>query len=336
LAYNIIPSSIKEIKKFNNNEILDLYNICLYYDKDIIDPIAINKDDLNIIKITRKLTDKFHLIKNDFKGSIKIKLGDGSRGNKGINNKGLLFEKELFHDFSSFFEFGNIDKIKYKNFIIDFYQTEELYKHDNIKIIEVGSLNKKRPLTFSDDYILIGTSANVDIGETISDLTIMIGTESKYLSLKFGRTISLFNIGLKKILLESEIKDNNIQNEKANLLLSSFGIDSNLFCNQFNTLSGCGNVYNLDYDYDKINTLLKSGIGYNYYFVHKIKDINYEFITENKMNKMSEIKDIYCNYPNFSKRVNLYIKNDELKININFRDKDGNVYPSQFIGNYIK
>jgi len=337
LAYNFIPNSEKEIKNeiLNNNEIIELYRICCFYSKTT-DPLAIDLKNITSIKITRLLTDKFKNIISDFKSkNIKIKLGNGSRGNTGANNLGLKFEKDLYNDFLNYLE-QDYKNVIYKDFIHSFYVENKLFNLPNINITLDACKNTKRPLQFKNNYIYIGNEEKLeDIGKSLSDITISSGTTYQYLSLKYGNTATLFNIGCKKIFKSDEISNNYIVNKEGKLFLDIFGISENLFCNQFNTLSGNGEIKINHSDNTKIQTFLKTGIGCNYHLLHLNNNIiNSTYITKKYLNEISKVNDIKIIYPKYGKKINIHILNKYIKINVNIRNKSGGLFPTHIMGDY--
>lgn len=340
MAYNFIPKSVNEIKielkdNIYLNEIIELYKICFFYSR-INDPIAIDLKNIKSIKIIRLLTDKFSIIKKEMGlTSLIIKLGDGSRGNKGENNLGLKFEKDLYNSFNDFNN-GKIENLKYKDFISLFYYKNKLYNFNNIEIKYEGIKNNNRPLNFNDKNIYIGNEKDLkDIGKTLSDIIIISGTCYYNLSLKYGNQVTFFNVGCKKIFLEKEIIEQNIKNKNGKMFLNIFEINEQLFCNQFNNFSGPGETkVNLNNN-NIIENFLKTGIGYDYYLIHnKNNFLTSHYISENIMNNLSKIEDYKIIYPINGKRINILINNKYLKTNINIRSKNGGIYPTHIMADY--
>ena len=82
----------------------------------------------------------------------------------------------------------------------------------NLNVKEEGALNTKRPLQFRPGPYISSPTGSLDIGPTVTDLTLHKGkninnyTRSEvvsYLSLKLGGTTTFFNIGVKKILTKN-------------------------------------------------------------------------------------------------------------------------------------
>lgn len=340
MAYTFIPTSEKEIKTELKHfeyldEILELYKICCFY-SDITDPLAFDIKNIKIIKISRLLTDKFPEIKKKFNNShLYVHLGNGLRHNRKEHNLGIKFENDIYNDFNAYLN-KDFDKVKYKNFINDFYCSNNLYNLKNLDIISVGYKNNNRPLNFDDKgYIYIGNEGELkDIGKTVADLILISGTTYFNLSLKYGGTTTLFNIGCKKIFDKEEIINNNIKNKNGKILLDTFGIKEELFCNQFNTFSGPGNVENIKYDKDKIEKFISTGLGCDYHLIHYKKNkINNCYISEDMLKKLIKIDSYNIVYPEVAKRINIYIKNKYMQTEVNIRNKDGDIYPSHILAN---
>jgi hypothetical protein len=335
MAYSFIPKNENEIKSNNlSDEIIELYKICKFYSKTE-DPLAIDLKNLKTIKITRLLTDKFKQIKKEFNSkNIIIKLGDGSRGNKGLNNLGLQFEKDLYNDLINFVE--QKPNIKYKDFIQQFFYNNKLYNYSNIEIKSVGSKNNNRPLRFEDKYIYIGNEKSLnEIGKTVADILLITGTTYYNLSLKYGNTTTFFNVGCKKIFDENEIKNCNIVNKNGKLFLEIFGLEENLFCKQFNTLQGVGKKEPENLDLSKIKNVIETGIGCDYHLVHLNNNIvTSHYISDSFLNKLSNIDSYEIIYPYNAKRINISIKNKYIKMGINIRNKMGGIYPTHIMADY--
>ena len=104
MAYNFIPTTAKEISdtvkdKTIANEITALLLQLQASYAMFQDPLAIDPAAPKTVKITRKLTTKLDLSKLSKQyPHIKISFGEGSRGGRGTQNKGNLFEYELAED----------------------------------------------------------------------------------------------------------------------------------------------------------------------------------------------------------------------------------------------
>lgn len=347
MAYNIIPNSVEELLNIEIPNIIDLtplyFNIKEKY--GINDPFAFDLKSKNV-KVIRALEGQLTL------GSLQkhtknftFTFGNGSRGNSGSNNRGLLFEKEFCDDLNLYIAEGDTAKLKYKQAILEITKTIPSGFYLN-KAMTVGELNNRRPLNV-ENKIFIGSS-NFDIGNIVSDITIECLNQQKkthyiFLSLKLGNTVTFMNSGVTKYLNEKEIKLGEIKNDKGKKLLSLLNIDNKRFCKIFNEYTGKGNskekidisqyLKSSDFKY-----FMQSVIGYGYVLVHK-KGSNIEVINmdEKTMNSYIKVKSAHIIYPTegSNKRVDIEVLMNEINVKINIRNKQGGLYPTHIMADYV-
>lgn len=347
MSFSFVPKSDREIRKklakdCRLEQVSRLYQICLTAAGfSMTDPISIDVKDTRLVKVCRALTDKFKDIRNQFYSEctgVKVVIGDGSRGKKGVNNTGLVFERELLRDFNTFIREGaDSSKIKHKKFINEFVHGEGLSKSKKIAVKLVGKQNVKRPLTVTQNQVYIGDSASdFSAGKEISDITVKSDADKLHLSLKYGDTISFFNVGVKKYFPEDEISGTKEMNPLGKNLLRVLGIDQRMFNSQFVTQSGVGRVSNPDFDREKIRVLLSTGIGCEYYLVHKKNTtrVDYKFLNKEMLKKLTSLNYYYIDYPKNGKRINIYCGNTIIKMNMNIRSKTGGIMPTHMMCDY--
>ena len=252
----------------------------------------------------------------------------------------------------------------FEAWFIDNYDNPEYEIESNVKAIAKykkrtgkpradGSLNKKRPLTFSGDKITCGQPGNYNIGSTVTDVTIPVdtcvtGSKEVYLSLKYGNTVTFVNAGVKKLFNEDFFDGGELTgNGKA--LLNMLCINEDKFRDVFTSYSGSGKR-KADYSKDNITDKLKSNksfkefmqsvMGYGYILVHQTskRDIEYiDLMTEQAMqNFVSDIESAVVEYPigGSAKRVNVVVKYPQIEFSINIRSKDGGTYPTHIMADY--
>ena len=222
-------------------------------------------------------------------GKLGFSYGDGSRGNKGVNNRGLGFEDDVVASFEIWkqgepYEPGQILDAKMEKFIVELVEHYNLTKYSEIKIVPEGALNKARPLNVNASGMYVGGSMVFDIGKTVTDVTVQgkspRGSVDKtvYLSWKKGATVSYFNAGLGSGLLSGyPTSSGNIANYKHKpgflQLCEHFGIDIELFDSVFvyktQPRSNLGTVTPTKYNPRAIGQLIESAIGYGFHMVHK-------------------------------------------------------------------
>ena len=101
MAYTFFPTSTAQIvkecasKPDNAAEIVGLFQYLSKKFKQVKTPVNIDVKKLGVVNVTRELqgTIDINTIKKDLKlQDIKIKFGAGSAGNRGVKNRGNLFE----------------------------------------------------------------------------------------------------------------------------------------------------------------------------------------------------------------------------------------------------
>jgi len=218
-------------------------------------------------------------------------------------------------------------------------------KKGNFEIKPMGHENQKRPLKFSSSGPTIDF-AGESVASTLTDITIVKDNKNYYISVKYGSTLTFFNSGVTKALPASEIKSGKITNPNGIALLETFGINNKLFCQVFNQYGDTEfskfnkNPASTKYDIDKIKNLVKSGIGDGYYMAH-IKKSGAEFykVDKNYSETASDVtspKVYYGGIDGSGKRVDITVESSLYSFKINIRNKQGGIYPSHIMCDYIK
>jgi len=350
-AFTVFPKSSNEISDDNVKQLFDI--IKAFPGLAVEDPIAMQPDSFKNIKITRslqrdnnfisylsdKLGKKINPIGSITWNGIKIEFGEGSRGGRGVESKGLSFESELENDLNNYNNGSNEFKhTELVNSIIKEFDLES----GNFEVISEGGKNKSRPLKFSAEGPHIAYS-DISIAATLTDITLSKNDEMIYLSLKHGGTVTFFNSGITKVLPASDIIDGKIQNDYGVALLDTFGIDNELFCRVFNEYDKTNfSEYHkevTDYDKGKLFNLLSSGIGSGYYMIHGYKN-TYKFTNiDEQYNKTastvtSPITILYGGSTGDGKRIDIAFESATYKFKINIRNKQGKLYPSHIMCDY--
>jgi hypothetical protein len=219
----------------------------------------------------------------------------------------------------------------------------------------VASDNVKRPLRFDKGIYLSTISGYNTIGDAVADIKLHRGDDVLNLSLKNTKSTTFINTGIKKLFPLSIFKQyketNEIQiSKETKLLLDLVGIDAKRFLEVFIKYDNHTTSDNVDYIIDNttlikgnklFKTFMDSVIGYNYILVHKIgKEIHYYDLrkqenTDKFIGKVISSKIYYGGRQGKGKRVDVVIETTWLKLNINFRSKDGTIYPTHIMCNYI-
>lgn len=354
MAFDVIPTSLEELLNININNISELTHLYYYITEKfkINDPFAFDLKSKKV-KIIRSLQNSLNL--NEFKtNKFKLEFGNGSRGNYGINNRGLLFEKEFCKELNLYICNKNMHSDVYKElkYIDAILKIEKLvpFGYEMKKSTNVGELNNKRSLTI-DETIYVG-SDDFNIGKVVSDITIECKNKSNetinlYLSLKFGDTVTFMNSGITKYLNKKEIKLTEIKNEKGKKLLSLFNIEHDKFCKIFNEYNNTCNVKHNFKDVvdisnhlknETFNYFMRSVIGYGYILVHK-KGNNVDVInmTESKMRSFISVNTAKIIYPTngSNKRIDIEVHMNNIRVKINIRNKNGGIYATHIMADYV-
>ncbi len=350
MAYNILPSTETEARKavsFMNktsaDEALRLWkHLNEKYGKIIPNPLAFDSTKKNDCKIARMIQTEFTI--KDIKKQLKITtlrpdFGDGTRGNRGQNNQGTLFERNMEDALNDWIENpDDLSNNKYKDFIYDIVKHYNLEKCDEIKVVSEGRQNKKRPMKLVNDHWEIGDASptrGYNIGATVTDIT--LHTKCKnikrkiYLSLKTTGTTNLSNLGLKTTVFPvDEVKAGNIEKKDGKALMKTFGLNEQFLCATFNEFQNGNRRYhqvdtNPNYNSELLTQLIKGSLGYGYHYVHlqrgtKIKHLE---IDENFLRRASTPSNVKINYGGDTggrKRVNIHMETPVFTMNFNIRN----------------
>ena len=211
-----------------------------------------------------------------------------------------------------------------------------------------------------DIVVSAGGILKEDMGETLTDITYKYGKEKKprYLSLKFGPTVTFFNCGVTgakkgslKLFVQSEIEAYNIQATAGKRFLEIFGIDPVRFCQSFADYPRSSPIPNHvespDYDKGSIEKLLKSGIGFGYTMVHNatgqrssaygvdIYDVDRTYLNS-ASTITTPVKIFYGGKDGRGKRVDMTCSSSKYDFSFNIRNKQGGVFPSHVMCDYVK
>lgn len=359
-AFEFFPTSEQEIE---NDSVKKLFSIIKKYPGlEMEDPIVMSDPISNKVKITRSLqkdpkfikylSDKLKVDVDDSRGAkwngISIIWGEGSRGNRGSKSKGPETESILVKDLNTLKEQGisrkNEFEFSYPSLMIE--MSKELgLKKGNFEVLSEAHKNQKRPLKFSSSGPIVDFSGDT-AAATLTDITIKKGSINYHISVKYGTTLTFFNSGVAKTFPASEIKKGKITNPDGVALLETFGIDNKLFCKVFNQYGESDfdkvnkKPSSVNYDISKIKKLIESGIGDDYYMAH-IKKGGAEFYKVDKSyaktaSDVSAPKVYYGGLGGNAKRVDVIIESAMYNFKINIRNKQGGLYPTHIMCDYIK
>ena len=355
-AYTEFPTSADQI---SNPKVAELFKIVKAFSGlKIEDPIAIDPNKKNSPKITRALKTNNDFIAHLEKGlgieiedanevikwnGLYISFGEGSRGGRGSNSKGLSFEAEIAADLNNF-KAGN-EQYTHEGLVKAMIKEFDL-NPNNFEVKEEGGENKRRPLVFTDKGPIVGHSGE-NIADTLTDLTIEKSGTKIYISLKFGGTLTFFNAGVAgTVFPKSDFADGKIDTPNGVALLDTFGINNELFCRVFNEYreDGTGTDFSEyhkatnDFDKDKLFNLVESGIGTGYYMLKGGRKTEFFFVGDDYNKAASQptsgIEIQYGGKSGKGKRIDIVFESEKYRFKINIRNKQGKLYPSHIMCDY--
>jgi hypothetical protein len=276
------------------------------------------------------------IFKGDFSGYVN---GLASK------NKGNMFEVEYVNNFHKYAE--NLETtlgLKKGSFY-------------GCQPILTGGENNKRPLMHDGKYIIVGGKKET-VGDSVVDVKVNDIDNNDYnLSLKSGNTVTFINCGVKRLFSDESFNNyinsgvynpiNNINGVTGNELLKTLCINPNKFADVFTK-------YKSDFIGEKVKIrgtefkdkkegvlkFIESAVGYNYILVHKIRnkihihDLRKESDMKKLIGDIKSIEILYGGKQGRGKRVDVIITLSNMEININIRNKQGDVYPDEIMAHY--
>ena len=353
MAYDFFPKTEAELEsgtrqhsKEIRSELLYIFSYLKKKFPEIDTPICMDKTKKSSVKISRAMQVDVNI--STLKTKLKIKkltleFGNGSSGNRGVNNRGNLFEPQFAKALLDWWEGKNVSDTLMLNAIKELDELHNLREATGITVDIVGGENTKRPLQYSAGGITMDNpkGSGTDVGASVTDVTITKkmkrgSDEVIYLSMKLGTTVTFFNVGVRTVLTPDEIKENKITNKNGKMLLDMFGIDPVLFCMVFNGKLTKGQTKTNTIDDAMLGKLLKSGIGHGYTIVHKlsgkIKVKKMDVAALNTASRVSSSTIYYGGKTGNGKRIDIEVESATYKFKLNIRDtqgKDG--YPTRLM-----
>ena len=305
--------------------------------------------NVNIDKLSKEEFDEI-MTRNGLPCWNKIFKGEYSGYIDGLSsrNRGNAFEDEYIRNWKE--NCKDLAKVLDKSY-------DELL---GFIIKPMGNLNQKRPLKSGKNGIVL-YSGNISVGDILTDIILANPFDKKEtynLSLKFGNTCTFCNIGIKRLFSGNTFKEyletgqyipSDFGNVKGQDLLDMFCIDNNRFADIFVSYGNKKLQNNETVDITKqlkdniaFHDFLESAIGYNYILIHKKNngDIEYTDLRDKKdyLNFVGDIhraKVYYGGIGGDGKRIDIIIDTTNLKLKINIRSKDGSIYPTHLMCDYI-
>lgn len=349
MAYDLIPTKPADITDKIKSDLGQYASaVLLKLQKDhpsIKDPIALDPKKPKEVKITRKLSESVDVkaLQKQFP-ELKISFGEGSRGGRGTQNKGNLFEDELAADLEAWWRGEGVSSDVNANLINDLIAKYSIDTWTEMYVDAEGAANKPRPLMINGKSILVSPGLG-EIGDVVTDITLRKGTKKTddaglYLSLKFSGTVTFFNAGTKKYLTDAELQSGIIKNAGGVALLDMFGIDNAMFCSVFNGTMKKGSSVDTTRKINRtsLENLIKSGIGYGFHMVHKkggtiiSKEIDKQY--RDAASKVQTVTVFYGGKGGNGSRVDIEVRTPKYILKFNFRNKQGGKYISHLMCDY--
>jgi len=348
-AYSFFPTSEEEITKtladWPHESVADVISLFDYLKgKGDETPINIDLKKTKDINVSRTFKGDYNI--SDIKSSadlqtVRIKFGNGSRGNRGANNRGNAFETSFAAALNDWFARGvdEVDDSEILDAILDLDKTYKLSESKWLKVNVDAGANTPRPLSFDGKIHITNTKGTgKDIGKSVTDITLTKDNKEKiYLSLKFETTTTFFNVGVRTKLRQAEIDKGEIKDRDGKKLLDLFGIDNKRFCTIFNDkVKTDGGKVTTRPNVAAMKELLETGIGHGYHVIHKIKGkVLSKKMDETAMKAAAKVGTCTVHYGGKTgrgKRIDMEMKSSYYKFKLNIRDtqgKDG--YPTRMM-----
>ena len=165
MAYTVFPQKTADIltvvksDAVKGGEIVELFTLLKRKYKTIKTPINIDPGKLSIVNVTRELqgTADLKTIQKEAKLSkVKIKFGAGSAGNRGVANRGNLFENNFARAINDYWGGDKVEDMDMLRAIEDLAKTYNFKRFKTLNVKEEGALNTKRPLAFKPGPFIYG------------------------------------------------------------------------------------------------------------------------------------------------------------------------------------
>ena len=319
--------------------------------KTVDSPINIDPKNISKINVTRALQGEVDLssLKRNLKlTKISIKFGSGSAGNRGVANRGNLFEPLFATAITNWWAGEPVTDLGIKTAIESIVDEYGLNKKKELSVKTVGELNNPRPIIYRGDQAIISSKMPItddNLGPIVTDITLTYDNNKEiYLSLKLGPTTTFFNCGIKKVLSPTEIKTGKITNSDGLTMLNMFNIQPALFCDIFNGNLKSGyseDIWKTMTSRQKqiLHRFLETGIGHGYQVVHKLgnKIKTYKIDKAYMTNAAQPLSCVvyYGGKTGRGKRIDMEIETPKYIIKVNIRDtQGGDGYPTRIMGDF--
>jgi len=227
------------------------------------------------------------------------------------------------------------------------------------KAIGEGGKNQARPLKKKGSNIIIsaGGASTLDIGSTLTDITLEVAGKPVYLSVKFGSTLSFFNCGVRssggdKLALfpEAKLRAGEIPVD-GKTYLEMFGINEQKFLDVFENYGKTGGPTVPGHIAETtlsskgkraLEDLIASGVGYGYWMCHytgshlHFYEIDRKYMEDASTLLSNKVEVNYGGVSGTGKRIDIVFETKSYEFKFNIRNKSGGVYPTHTNGDYYK
>ena len=349
MAYDFFPKTESEIVEKvgdifpaeNVSDIVSVFTTLKEGFKGLETPINIDLKKPSMVNVSRALQGDITIPRLKTQAKVKkinMKFGNGSSGNRGIANRGNLFEPQFANALIEWYEGKPVGDAKVLAAIEHLDKTHGIKKSKKFVVKEEGAENTRRPLKFGSRIVLDNPKGQGnDVGKSVTDITLELDNGPVYLSLKLGTTTTFFNVGVKTILSKNEIQKGMITNQDGLKLLELFGISPTDFCKVFNGTLGQGySQQNVQYNPVMMKALLESGIGYGYHIIHKLAGrVVSKNMDQQAMKRAANVGTLTTYYggkTGTGKRIDMEFASPTYKFKINIRDtQGGDGYPTRMM-----
>ena len=173
MAYTLFPKTTAEVIKNCSKspdkagDIVELFSFLKKKFKQVDTPINIDTGVLGTVNVSRELQGMIELkdiIRQAKLTKIKIKFGAGSAGNRGVNNRGNLFENTFANGIrSKWDEQKDSSDNSIKRAVEDLSKIHKFNKLKSLIVKEEGAQNTKRPLKFTPGPFISSPTNSLDM-----------------------------------------------------------------------------------------------------------------------------------------------------------------------------
>ena len=189
MAYTVFPEKTADILKVvksdavKGGEIVELFSFLKRKYKTVKTPINIDPGKLSIVNVTRDLqgtADLKTIIKEAKLSKIKIKFGAGSAGNRGVANRGNLFENNFAREINNYWGGDKVEDPAMLKAIEDLAKTYNFKKLKTLNVKEEGGRHTPFFANYRPQFYFRTTDVTGEVTLPSGTEMIMPGDDSKF------------------------------------------------------------------------------------------------------------------------------------------------------------